>query len=109
MSYSAGSAARNGAGSSIGTSITTLCSLECEAMRTILAAGLAVAVSAAIVNAQAGDTPESHIAAAKAAAHADLTGLFDVTCGSLTRPPAGRGTAPAGAQTTLARDNWHAE
>src|SRR5580765_2159567 len=53
-------------------------------------------------------TPDANIAAAKEAARQDLTGLFDRICGSLTpAQPGGRGT-PA-AQTTLARDNWHAE
>jgi metallo-beta-lactamase class B len=78
-------------------------------MKQALAAAL-LALSMGIVAAGQGDTPESHIAAAKTAAGADLTGLFDRTCGSLTAAPAaGRGTAPAGAQATLARDNWHAE
>src|SRR5438067_8542106 len=78
-------------------------------MKTSAAAALAFALAGAIAHGQAADTPESHIAAAKAAARADLAGLFDRTCGSLTSAPAGRGAAPAGAQATLARDNWHAE
>jgi metallo-beta-lactamase class B len=53
-------------------------------------------------------TPEAHVARAKAAAKTDLTGVFDVTCGALSRTPADRG-AGGGAQATLARDNWHAE
>jgi metallo-beta-lactamase class B len=69
-----------------------------------------LAASMGIVLAGQTDTPEQHIAAAKSAARDDLTGLFDRTCGSLSAAPAaGRGTAPAGAQATLARDNWHAE
>jgi metallo-beta-lactamase class B len=63
-----------------------------------------------VASGQVAGTPESHIAAAKAAARDDLTALFARTCGSLAAgPAAGRGTAPAGAQATLARDNWHAE
>ena len=75
-----------------------------------LAAALGTALGPATVTAQGADTPAQHIAAAKSAAGQDLTGLFDRTCGSLTpAPAAGRGAAPAGAQATLARDNWHAE
>jgi metallo-beta-lactamase class B len=68
-----------------------------------LAASLGVAASG-----QPGDVPDAHIAAARAAARGDWTALFDRTCGSLTPSPAGGG-ATAGAQATLARDNWHAE
>src|SRR5437899_311560 len=81
-------------------------------MRTVvnalISAGLAIVVAVAGARGQT-DTPEARIAAAKAAAQEDLLGLFDRVCGSLTpaAQQAGRG-APA-AQTTLARDNWHAE
>src|SRR5215468_4889980 len=83
-------------------------------MRTIpklfVAGGLAVAVSVAVVHGQTDsvDTPEAHIAAAKAAARQDHLGLFDRVCGSLTPAPATARVAPE-AQTTLARGNWHAE
>ena len=77
--------------------------------RFLAAAGVAVALGAAIVHAQT-DTPAQHIAEAKSAAGQDLIGLFDRTCGSLTPAPAGRGAATgAGVQATLARDDWHAE
>ena len=60
--------------------------------------------------AQEGGKAEAHVATAKAAAREDWTGLFNRTCGSLaaqTTAPGARGGA--GAQATLARDNWHAE
>jgi glyoxylase-like metal-dependent hydrolase (beta-lactamase superfamily II) len=76
----------------------------------LVSLGLAVALGV-VVRGQtdATNTPDGHIAAAKAAAQQDHIGLFDRVCGSLTpaAQQAGRG-APA-AQTTLARDNWHAE
>ena len=79
-------------------------------MRHACAVAVLVAALGVLADGQAGDTPESHIATAKAAARDDLTGLFNRTCGSLNPPPAaGRGSATAGAQATLARDNWHAE
>lgn len=78
-------------------------------MKHAFAAALLAASIVVVAAGQGNDTPESHVAAAKAAARADLTGLFDRICGSLTAPAAGRGVAPAGAQATLARDNWHAE
>src|SRR5438128_314822 len=79
-------------------------------MRHAFSVAVLVAGFGVLAAAQNADTPESHIAAAKAAARDDLTGLFNRTCGSLNPPPAaGRGTATAGAQATLARDNWHAE
>jgi metallo-beta-lactamase class B len=79
-------------------------------LKWFVATGVAAAVSVVVARAQteAANTPEAHIAAAKAAAQQDLVGLFDRVCGSLT-PAAeleGRG-APA--QATLARGNWHAE
>ena len=79
-------------------------------LKLLVATGLAAAVRvvAARGQADAANTPEAHVAAAKAAAQQDLVGLFDRVCGSLT-PAAqleGRG-APA--QATLARGNWHAE
>jgi metallo-beta-lactamase class B len=77
----------------------------------LISAGLALVAVVAVVHGQAEPTttPEAHIAAAKAAAQQDHIGLFDRVCGSLTpaAQPAGRGAPPA--QTTLARDNWHAE
>ena len=77
--------------------------------RFLAALGLTSVLGAALLSAQT-DTPEQHIADAKAMAGQDLTGLFNRTCGSLTAAPAAaRGAAPAGAQATLARDNWHAE
>ena len=79
-------------------------------MKHALAAAVVSAALAAVVHGQAGDTPESHIAAAKAAAREDWAGIFTTTCGSLdATPAAGRGRGAAGAQATLARDNWHAE
>src|SRR5436309_936255 len=79
-------------------------------MRHACAVAVLVAALGVLADGQAGDTPESHIATAKAAARDDLTGLFDRTCGSLNPPAAaGRGAAAGGAQATLARDNWHAE
>jgi metallo-beta-lactamase class B len=81
-------------------------------MKHALSTALLAAALGVVTAGQGADTPEAHIAAAKAAAGADLTGLFDTTCGSLTpAAPAGRGTAAPGAaaQATLARDNWHAE
>ena len=78
--------------------------------RLLAAVALAVCAGATLVIAQEADTPARHIAAATSTAREDLAPLFDRTCGSLTPAPAvGRGTAPAGAQATLARDNWHAE
>jgi metallo-beta-lactamase class B len=70
----------------------------------VIAASLAVSLGAQ----QDTLTPDAHIDLARAAAKNDFTGVFDVTCGALTRtaPPAGRG---GNAQATLARDNWHAE
>src|SRR2546430_12177059 len=78
-------------------------------MRHACAVAVLVAALGVLADGQAGDTAESHIATAKAAARDDLTGLFDRTCGSLNPPAAGRGAAAGGAQATLARDNWHAE
>jgi metallo-beta-lactamase class B len=57
-----------------------------------------------------GETPDTHIAAAKTAAGSDWTGLFARTCGSLNAaPPAAGARGAGGAQATLARGNWHAE
>ena len=78
-------------------------------LNALLSAGLALALGVvARGQTDAANTPDAHIAAAKAAAQQDHLGLFDRVCGSLTpaAQQAGRG-APA-AQTTLARDNWHA-
>ncbi len=75
------------------------------------AAALAASVALCLVSlsaAERDDSSASHVAAAKSAARDDWAGLFARTCGSLNTPPGGRGTA-AGAQATLARDNWHAE
>jgi hypothetical protein len=55
------------------------------------------------------NTPDGHIAAAKAAAQQDHIGLFDRVCGSLTPAAQQAGRVAPAAQTTLARDNWHAE
>jgi metallo-beta-lactamase class B len=52
------------------------------------------------------DTPDAHVATAKAAARDEWTALFNRTCGSLTPQSVRSG---GGAQATLARDNWHAE
>ena len=76
----------------------------------LCAAVLAAGVGTAAVLAQSAVPPADHNAKAKAAAGNDFSGLFARTCGSLDRAPvAGRGAAGAGAQATLARDNWHAE
>jgi metallo-beta-lactamase class B len=76
----------------------------------LISAGLALVAVVAAVHGQteATNTPDAHIAAAKAAARQDHIALFDRVCGSLTPGPqaAGRG-APV--QATLARNNWHAE
>src|SRR5438093_10566415 len=77
-------------------------------MRHAFTVAVLVAAFGVLADGQAGDTPESHIATAKAAARDDLTGLFDRTCGSLNPPAAaGRDAAAGGAQATLARVNWH--
>jgi metallo-beta-lactamase class B len=79
-------------------------------LKLLVAAGLAAAVSVVVVRGQtdAANTPEAHVAAAKAAAQQDLVGLFDRVCGSLT--PAGQSEGRGvPAQATLARGNWHAE
>ena len=79
-------------------------------MKQLLAAAFAAAFLAVSLSGQEDLlTPEAHVARAKAAAKTDLVGLFERTCGSLTSTPGGRGAAGAGAQATLARDNWHAE
>ncbi len=78
-------------------------------MKQTLAAGVLAASLGLAGAAQNGDTMEAHVAAAKSAARDDLTGLFDRTCGSLTPAERAQGAATAGAQATLARDNWHAE
>ncbi len=70
-----------------------------------LAACLAIALGA-LARVRASDSPDQHVAAARAAARDQWTALFNRTCGSLASTPAGRG---GGAQATLARDNWHAE
>ena len=63
-----------------------------------------------VVTAGQAETPDTHIAAAKAAAGSEWTGLFNRTCGSLNAAPAAPGGRGAGgAQATLARGNWHAE
>jgi len=81
------------------------------ALKLFVATGLAAALGVVVARGQtdAANTPDAHIAAAKAAAQQDHLGLFDRVCGSLT-PAAqseGRGAPPA--QATLARGNWHAE
>jgi metallo-beta-lactamase class B len=73
---------------------------------TTLAAALGVAVARGQTD--SANTPEAHIAAARAAARQDHLGLFDRVCGSLTPAPATARVAPE-VQTTLARGNWHAE
>jgi metallo-beta-lactamase class B len=84
-------------------------------MRTLLtalvSAGLAAAVGVAVVRGQADatNTPEAHIAAAKAAARQDHLGLFDRVCGSLTPAAQQAGSVGPESQTTLARGNWHAD
>jgi metallo-beta-lactamase class B len=78
-------------------------------LNALVSFGLAVALGVvARGQTDATNTPEAHIAVARAAARQDHMGLFDRVCGSLTpaAQQAGRG-APA-AQTTLARGNWHA-
>src|SRR4249920_1120328 len=72
--------------------------------------GLAVALGV-VTRGQtdATNTPDGHIAAAKAAAQQDHVGLFDRICGSLTAAAQQAGRGGPAAQTTLARDNWHAE
>ena len=75
-----------------------------------VAAGLAAVLGVVVARGQtdSANTPDEHIAAARAAARQDHLGLFDRVCGSLTPAPATARVAPA-AQTTLARGNWHAE
>src|SRR6266853_4260195 len=77
-------------------------------LNALLSAGVAAAVGVAVVRGQTEtpNTPDAHIAAARAAARQDHLGLLDRVCGSLS-PGENRG-APA-AQATLARDNWHAD
>ncbi|HKF68293.1 MAG TPA: MBL fold metallo-hydrolase, partial [Vicinamibacterales bacterium] len=79
-------------------------------LKLFVATGLAAAlgVTAARGQTDSADTPEAHIAAAKAAAQQDHLGLFDRVCGSLTPAPATARVAPE-VQTTLARGDWHAE
>src|SRR5215470_2901478 len=79
-------------------------------LKLFVATGLAAALGVAVARGQTDspNTPEAHIAAAKAAAQQDHLGLFDRVCGSLTAAPATARVAPE-AQTTLARGNWHAE
>ena len=81
-------------------------------MKNAFAAASLAALAAVSLAGQAEETltADAHIAAAKATAKSDLTGLFDTTCGSLTpAPAAGRGAGRGGGQAALARDNWHAE
>ena len=79
-------------------------------LKLFVATGLAAALGVTVARGQTDspNTPEAHIAAAKAAAQQDHLGLFDRVCGSLTPAPATARVAPE-AQTTLARGNWHAE
>jgi glyoxylase-like metal-dependent hydrolase (beta-lactamase superfamily II) len=78
-------------------------------LHALSSAALALAAAAGVHGqAEPPNTLEANIAAAKDAAAPDHLALFERVCGPLTAPTplAGRG-APA--QTTLARDNWHAE
>src|SRR5215510_14852731 len=79
-------------------------------LKLFVATGLAAVLGVTVVRGQtdSANTPEAHIAAAKAAAQQDHLGLFDRVCGSLTLASATARVAPE-AQTTLARGNWHAE
>jgi glyoxylase-like metal-dependent hydrolase (beta-lactamase superfamily II) len=76
----------------------------------LVSVGLAVALGlVAQGQTESANTPEAHIAAAKAAARQDHFGLFDRACGSLTPAAQAEGRGGPEAQTTLARGNWHAE
>src|SRR5215467_2207103 len=79
-------------------------------LKLFVATGLAVVLGVVVARGQtdSANTPEAHIAAARAAAQQDHLGLFDRVCGSLTRATATARVASE-AQTTLARGNWHAE
>ena len=80
------------------------------ASNALVSVGLAVALGVvARGQTDATNTPESHIAAARAAAQQDHIGLFDRVCGSLTPAAQQAGRGGPAAQATLARDNWHAE
>jgi metallo-beta-lactamase class B len=75
----------------------------------LISVGLAVALGVLAQGQTApANTPEAHIAAAKATAQQDHLGVFDRVCGSLTQAAQPAGTGPA-TQATLARDNWHAD
>src|SRR5438093_12379084 len=76
----------------------------------LISVGLAVALGVvARGQTESANTPDAHVAAAKAAAQQDLLGLFDRVCGSLTPAAQQAGRGGPAAQATLARDNWHAE
>ena len=78
-------------------------------LHVLVSVALALAAAAGVRGqAEPPNTFDANIAAAKEAAATDHLGLFDRVCGPLTAstPPTGRGVP---AQTTLARDNWHAE
>jgi metallo-beta-lactamase class B len=82
--------------------------LKSPVARLLCACALAVAGGAVVAVAQApADTPESHRAAAKAAAGQDHPGLFSVIC----EPPAPRPSRPAAAVPAgpPPRAAWHAE
>jgi len=79
-------------------------------LKFLVAAGLAAAFGvAARGQTESADTPDAHIAAAKAAAQQDHLGLFDRVCGSLTPAAQAAGRGGPETQTTLARGNWHAD
>src|SRR5262249_17301570 len=77
-------------------------------MKTAL--GLLMAVSMLLQN--AADTPEAHVAAAKAAAGDDFTNLFNFVCPAPAAPRGGGGGGGGGGGQrggTPDRGTWHAE
>jgi metallo-beta-lactamase class B len=82
-----------------------------SALKFFIAVGQAVAVCVVVVRGQTPptNTPEAHVATAKAAAQQDHLGLFDRVCGALTPTPEQAGRGAPEAQATLARGNWHAD
>jgi metallo-beta-lactamase class B len=76
----------------------------------LLSVAIAVALSGANVTGQSGaGTVESHVAAAKAAAGQDHTGLFDRLCTAPATAPASAPRPPGAAPGPPERGTWHVE
>jgi metallo-beta-lactamase class B len=74
-------------------------------MRSMMIAGLSIAVAGAVVIAQGVDSRDAHVAAAKAAAGSDHTAVFDLLCVNSPTPT----IAPAPTPGPPPRAQWHAE